>query len=57
MQKGDVSIKDMIEDLEQYYEAAGFSDYYERELKGKTEDEIREIYRVTFKERILKDSF
>lgn len=28
----DMSIEDMIEDLEQYYEFAGFSDFYQREL-------------------------
>ena len=45
-----MSIEDMIEDLEQYYEAAGFSDFYQRELKNKTPDEIRELYRTTFDE-------
>ena len=46
----DMSIEDMIEDLEQYYESAGFSDFYQRELKNKTPDEIRELYRTTFDE-------
>ena len=44
----ELSIEDMIEDLEQYYESAGFSDFYQRELKNKTPDEIRELYRNTF---------
>ena len=46
----EMSIEDMIEDLEQYYEAAGFSDFYQSELKNKTPDEIRELYRTTFDE-------
>ena len=45
-----MSMEDMIEDLEQYYEAAGFSDFYQRELKNKTPDEICELYRTTFDE-------
>lgn len=44
----EMSVEDMIEDLEQYYESAGFSDFYQRELKNKTPDEIRELYRTTF---------
>ena len=46
----EISIEDMIEDLEQYYESAGFSDFYRRELKNKTSEEIRELYRSTFDE-------
>lgn len=46
----ELSIDEMIEDLEQYYEAAGFSDFYQRELKNKPPDEIRELYRTTFDE-------
>ena len=45
-----MTIEKMIEELEMYYEAAGFEDIYERELKTKTEDEIREMYNVTFTE-------
>jgi hypothetical protein len=45
-----MTIEKMIEELEMYYEAAGFADIHERELKVKTEDEIRELYRVTFVE-------
>ena len=40
----ELSIEDMIEELEQYYESAGFSDFYQRELKNKTSAEIRELY-------------
>lgn len=43
-----MTIETMIEELEMYYEAAGFKDIYERELKLKTEDEIRELYNITF---------
>ncbi|NRY63810.1 hypothetical protein [Clostridium beijerinckii] len=43
-----MTIETMIEELEMYYEAAGFEGIYERELKHKTEDEIRELYNVTF---------
>lgn len=46
----ELSIEDMIEDLEQYYESAGFSVFYQRELKNKTPDEIRELYKSTFDE-------
>ena len=46
----EMSIDEMIEDLEQYYESAGFSDFYQRELKNKTPDEIRELFRTTFDE-------
>jgi hypothetical protein len=31
-----------------YYEAAGFKDINEKELKLKTEDEIKELYNTTF---------
>lgn len=34
-----------------YYEAAGFAEIYEKELKNKTEDEIRELYRVNIIEK------
>ncbi len=46
----ELSIDNMVEELEQYYEAAGFTDFYQRELKNKTEDEIRELYRSTFED-------
>ncbi len=48
--RAEMSVEDMIEDLEQYYEAAGFSDFYQRKLKNKPPDEIRELYRTTFDE-------
>ena len=43
-----MTIEEMIEELELYYEAAGFADIHERELKHKTEDEIRDLYYATF---------
>lgn len=51
--KGDstMTIEKMIEELEMYYEAAGFADINERDLKHKTEDEIRELYNITFVEK------
>ncbi|MVX66479.1 hypothetical protein GKZ28_22650 [Clostridium chromiireducens] len=47
-----MTLEKMIEELEAYYEAAGFNDIYEMELKHKTEDEIRKLYSVTFVENI-----
>lgn len=44
-------ISKMIEELEQYYEAAGFSTSdYERNLKGKTPEEILALYRDAFED-------
>ena len=31
--------------LEQYYEAAGFADFYERVLKGMSDDDVNELPR------------
>ena len=39
-----ITIKDMKEALEQYYEAAGFDSVYEKELKGKTNEEVEKLY-------------
>lgn len=39
-----MTIEEMIEELEENYEAAGYADYYNRVLKGKTDEEIRKIY-------------
>ena len=36
--------EDMEEELEQFYEAAGFADYYERILKDKTDGQIKKMY-------------
>lgn len=42
------SVEEMRETLAQYYEGAGFADVYNRELKTKPDDEIRQMYRKTF---------
>lgn len=44
------NIEDMIDELCEYAEAAGFADYYNRELKGKSEEEIITTYSAIFKE-------
>ena len=36
--------EEMEEELEQFYEAAGFADYYERVLKKQTDEKIKEMY-------------
>lgn len=46
-----MTIEKMIEELEMYYEAAGFADINERDLKHKTEDEILELYNITLVEK------
>lgn len=37
-------------ELAEFYEAAGFENYYDRVLKQKTNDEIIEMYKNTFGE-------
>lgn len=39
-----INIENMIEELTEYYGAAGFDDVYEKELKNKTDEEILELY-------------
>lgn len=48
---GALTVDEMTEALEQYFEAAGFADFYNRELKGKSEDEIRQLYLKTFSDK------
>ena len=43
-------IEDMRDELAEYYEAAGFENYYDRVLKHKTNDEIIEMYKDVFGE-------
>jgi hypothetical protein len=44
-------ISQMIEELERYYDAAGFSTSdYERNLKGKTPEEILALYKDAFED-------
>ena len=40
----ELSLGDMIDYLEEYYECAGFEDFYDRMLKGKSEEVLREMY-------------
>lgn len=40
----------IIAELGEYYECAGFQGFYESTLKGKTEAELRDRYKRTFKE-------
>ena len=45
---GALTVDEMTEALAQYYEAAGFADFYNRELKGKSEDAILQMYLRAF---------
>ena len=45
------TIEEMTETLMQYYEAAGFADYYNRVLKGKTDEEIQRTYLETVRKK------
>lgn len=40
----------IVEDLVNYYEAAGFDHFYEKVLKDKSEQKIRELYRQVFEQ-------
>ena len=44
------TIEEMTEALTQYYEAAGFADVYNHELKNKPDKEIRQMHLKTFSE-------
>jgi hypothetical protein len=44
-----MTTEEMVEELVQFYEAAGFSDYYERELKGKSDAEVAGLYAAYLK--------
>ncbi|NDL66964.1 hypothetical protein [Anaerotalea alkaliphila] len=45
-----ISIEEMMEDLTAYFEAAGYEDYFEKELRDKSKDEIVDLYRRIFLE-------
>ena len=45
-------LENMIAALEIFYETAGYEDLYEKEIKGRTEDEIYLLYEDTFGEEI-----
>ena len=44
-----MTINDMIDELEDFYESAGFENFYERVLKNMSEEKIKEYYKETFK--------
>ena len=46
-----MDIQDMKAELEEYYETAGFSDFFEKVLKDKTDEEIIRMYKETFEEK------
>ena len=41
-------LEDMVAELEEYYECAGFADYYDRVLKDMGEAQIRKHFHDTF---------
>ena len=43
-----MTLENMIDALTMYYEASGYEDFYEKEIKGRRPDEIAELYEVTF---------
>ena len=45
-----MNIADMRDELEDFFEAAGFSDFYERVLKDMTDEQIISCYNETFSE-------
>lgn len=45
-----MDIQDMLAELEEYYETAGFADFYERVLKDLSDEQIIEMYKETFSE-------
>ncbi|MHC1721423.1 MAG: hypothetical protein AB9844_12255 [Clostridiaceae bacterium] len=52
MKSNEKSIKSMIEELERYYESTGFTGDYEKDLRGKTPEEIRALYREALEEDV-----
>ena len=46
----ELTLQNMIDALEMYYETSGYEDFYEKELKGKSYNEIYELYIMTFAE-------
>lgn len=45
-----MDIQDMLAELEEYYETAGFADFYERVLKDLSDEQIEEMYLETFQD-------
>ena len=50
MVNNEKSLTEMIEEMTQYYEAAGFSGIYERQYKCRSEEETRRMYQEFQKE-------
>ena len=49
-----ISIEDMRYELEDFFEAAGFADFYERVLKDMTDEQIIASYNEIFSEKDLE---
>ena len=45
---GKKDINKMIDELTEYAENSGFKDYYNKAIKGKTEEEIKKLYKEVF---------
>ena len=45
-----IPLINLISDLEDYYESAGFADFYNRVLQKMSEEEIRDYHKRTFEE-------
>lgn len=50
-----ITIEDMRESLEQYFEAAGFKDIKDIKLEDMNQIELEKLYKETFKEEFLND--
>ena len=44
------TLDEIIDELTEFYETAGFENYYERVLEKMNEENIRKHYKETFKE-------
>ncbi len=53
--EGLISINNLVDDLETFYETAGFADYYDRVLSDMSDEEIREFHKLTFEVYIYSD--
>lgn len=41
--------EEMMDDLEEFYEAAGFADFHDKVLKDMNEEEIEQIHNDTYR--------
>ena len=46
-----IELRDMVAELEEYFENAGFANVYEKKLKEMSEVEIKELYSKVFEEK------